>query len=82
MFDNPAVDIQFLIDKAGGVMALAAKAGVARTTVLDWRKTGFIPGNRVATISAALKVPVKDVLTLVQPPKPRDSVPSAVEAAE
>lgn len=77
------MDVQTLITKAGGVVQLAAKAGVARTTVLDWRKSGFIPGNRVSIISAALRLPIKDVLMLVQLPKSsRDATSSATVDAD
>jgi hypothetical protein len=69
--DYSLVDIQILIDKAGGVAHLGSRVGVARTTVLDWKRTGFVPGNRVRQISAALKIFTKEVLKLVRPPKVR-----------
>lgn len=78
------MDVQELIDSAGGVLRLAAIAGVARTTVLDWRKTGFIPGGRIVAISAALGLPPEDLLGLVQPARARErSADAAVtEAAD
>lgn len=78
------MDVQTLIDSAGGVLRLAAIAGVARTTILDWRKTGFIPGNRIAAISGALGLPPEDLLGLVQPARARDRPPAAAvtEAAD
>jgi hypothetical protein len=66
------VDVQALIDKAGGVMSLASVAGVARTTVLGWRTQGFIPGNRVVQISVALNLPSAEIIKLAAPaPKRR-----------
>jgi len=79
------VDIQTLIDKAGGVQALASKLGVARTTVLDWRRTGFIPANRVGQISSTLRIAVAQVQKLAPGPKPRASAAPetpSMEAAE
>ena len=73
-------DVSALIDKAGGVMRLAAIAQVSRTSVIGWRTQGFIPGNRVAQISAALKLPTEAVLRLVQPPKPRERQTASDEA--
>ena len=76
--DNPAMkDVESLIEEAGGVMALAAIAGVARTTVLDWRTKGYIPGVHAAVICEALKLAPGDVLKLLRP-KNRN-VPEAAE---
>lgn len=63
------MDIQTLIDKAGGELEFRSLCGVARTTVLGWKQTGFIPSSRVAQISAALGVPVAEVIKLAQPPR-------------
>lgn len=68
--DDSEMDVQALIAKAGGTVALAGMLGVARTTVLDWRRTGLIPGNRIGQISAALDIPVDDLLPLVQLRRP------------
>lgn len=78
--DNRTMDVQTLIESAGGVLRLASIAGVARTTVLDWRKTEFIPGSRIAAISAALELPPEDLLALVQPAKARDTAVATVAA--
>lgn len=78
MSDNSGMDVQTLIDKAGSVPELAALAGVARTTVLDWKRTGYVPGNRVAQISKALDLPAEDVLKLVQPPRVASTAEVAV----
>lgn len=71
MKEVPAIDIETIIEKAGGVPRLMALLGVARTTVLDWRRTGFIPANRVGQISDALKLPLEVVQKLAQGPKTR-----------
>ncbi len=67
--DIGVMDVDFLIEKAGGRPQLQALLGVARTTILDWEKLGRIPANRVAQISAALDLPVKDVIALASPPR-------------
>jgi hypothetical protein len=50
---------------------LAERLGVARTTVLGWRASGLIPGNRVADIARACKVPPNRLLAIVRPPRGR-----------
>jgi DNA-binding transcriptional regulator YdaS (Cro superfamily) len=62
------MDVHGLIAKAGGVQALADRLGVARTTVIDWRVSGLIPGSRVAQIALALKISPKVLLPIVRPP--------------
>jgi len=63
------MDVHELIERAGGVHALADRLGVARTTVLDWRAAGMIPGTRVAQIAATLKMSPKVLLPLLRPPR-------------
>jgi hypothetical protein len=63
------MDVQGLIDMAGGTVELAARLGVARTTVLDWKRFGRIPGNRVGQIALAFGIPADDLLPLVQMPR-------------
>ena len=63
------MDVQTLIDQAGGAVELARRLGIARTTVLDWKRTGTIPGNRVAQIAKEMELPADDVLPLVAAPK-------------
>ena len=69
MSDAYYMDVHGLIARAGGVQALAGRLGVARTTVIDWRVAGAIPGNRVSQIALALKIPPKQLLPLVRPPR-------------
>lgn len=71
------MDVQDLIDKAGGEPQFQTMCGVARTTVLDWKRTGFIPASRVARISASLDVPLEEVIKLVAEPRER-SAPAQV----
>jgi hypothetical protein len=59
------MDIQTLIDKAGGVAQLARLLGCGRTTVLDWRRSGTIPGHRVRQVSEVLDLPITEVVKLV-----------------
>jgi hypothetical protein len=64
------MDIQTLIDRAGGTpQRLGDLLGVARTTVLDWKRNGCIPGTRVVQISMILGIPVSELIGLVGPPR-------------
>jgi len=63
------VTVQSLILRAGGAVALSKRLGVARTTVLDWRRTGLIPGSRVAQIAVAFNIPADQLLPIVQGPR-------------
>lgn len=67
------MDIQTLIDKAGGERDFQVLCDVARTTVLDWKRSGHVPANRVAQISAALDLPIEEVIKLAPPPAQRRS---------
>ena len=64
-----AVTVQSLILKAGGAVALSERLGVARTTVLDWKRTGLIPGGRLAQIALAFNIPADQLLPIVQGPR-------------
>lgn len=61
------MDVQTLVDRAGSVVKLADIAGVSRTTVLDWKRTGFLPGARIHRISKKLGIPLEQVARLVRP---------------
>lgn len=63
------MDTQNLIDRAGGVVALAKLLGVNHSTVCGWNREGHIPGNRVRQISRALDLPLPDILALVREPQ-------------
>lgn len=69
MSDSARMDVQTLIDMAGSVPKLGARLGVARTTILDWKRTGTIPANRVAQISEVLGLRLEDVVKLAPAPK-------------
>lgn len=58
------MDIQRLIDLAGGIPQLGQKLGVARTTIIGWRDAGKIPANRVTQISQAMQLPLADVVKM------------------
>lgn len=58
------MDVQTLINMAGGVPELGAKLGVARTTIIGWREAGKIPASRVSQISEVMDLPLADVVKL------------------
>ena len=62
------ITVQCLIDKAGGVVPLGKRLGVARTTVLDWRRTGTIPGSRLKQISREMGLAPCELLPIVHDP--------------
>lgn len=62
------MDVQTLINRAGGVGSLAARLSVSHSTVCGWKRTGFVPGNRVFQISVAFEIPPIDLAGLVKPP--------------
>lgn len=63
------MDVQTLIDAAGGLPQLQEKLGVSRTTILGWKSAGRIPANRVAQISQKLSLPLDEVVRLAPLPK-------------
>lgn len=73
MSDSMGMDVQKLITNAGGVGKLAQRLGVKHSTVCDWKRTGWVPGNRVSQISKELGVSASEVLTLVRSVKAKDS---------
>lgn len=75
------MDVDSLINRAGGVMELAGIARVARTTVLHWRKTGHVPGSHLYAISVGLKIPQSKLVGLLRPKgKAAPGDPAALEA--
>lgn len=48
-------------------MELAGLAGVARTTVLAWRKSGYVPGSHLFAIARGLKIPQSKLVGLLRP---------------
>ncbi len=74
-----SIDIDALIGRAGGIGKLAAVLGVSNPTVYDWKKSGFIPGRRVAQISHALDIPLEDISKLIKPPTTQQSASMAAE---
>lgn len=63
------MDVEAIIAMAGGVVELAKRLGVGRTTVLDWRKDGRLPGGRIAQISDEFDIPAADLVRLAYPPR-------------
>lgn len=74
------MDVAAIIAKSGGPVELARRLGVARTTVLDWRKAGLIPGSRVAQIATELDIPAQDLIAIAQPPRGQALAPSEAVA--
>ena len=69
------MDIEALIEKAGGVGKLAGKLGVSHSAICDWKRAGAIPAGRAIQISRTLNVPVEKILELTK------QSPSETEAA-
>jgi len=61
-----AMDVQDIIDAAGGVGKLATKLGVSHSTVCDWKRGDFIPGARLPQISRELGIAVDAIAPLVR----------------
>jgi hypothetical protein len=67
------MDVLGLISRAGGVVLLAQRLGVSRTTVLGWRKSGVIPGHRLGQIAVEFHIAPGRLIKLVAPKKPRNA---------
>lgn len=71
------MNVQTLIDMAGGVTKLAALCGVSHSTVCDWNRENLIPGHRVPSISVALSLDPAVLMPLVNVPKRRPALEPA-----
>jgi hypothetical protein len=60
------MDVQTIIEKAGGVGKLASTLGVSHSTVCDWKRLGFIPSRRIMQISRTLGLPAETVAGIAQ----------------
>jgi hypothetical protein len=69
------MDVQSLVDKAGGIPELAGKLNVGRATIYDWLRVGFLPSVRVRQISRTLDVPEDKLLPLVRGLAPEGDTP-------
>jgi hypothetical protein len=65
MSDIQLMNVETIIEKAGGVGKLAALLSVRHPTVCDWRRTGYVPGGRVIEISQKLNLDVTEVSKLI-----------------
>jgi DNA-binding transcriptional regulator YdaS (Cro superfamily) len=65
------MDVQVLVEKAGGVSKMAARCGVSHSTVCGWKRGNFLPGNRVRQIAELLTIPVEALLPMVRTPVSR-----------
>lgn len=61
--------VEDIIAMAGGAVELAKRLGVARTTVLDWRRDGMVPGARIAQISDEFDIPAAELARIAYPPR-------------
>lgn len=57
MIDIRGMTISEIISAAGGVVRLARGVGVSHSAVIDWRRAGRIPANRVPAVSRITGVP-------------------------
>lgn len=60
-----------IVDTAGGPQALAHRLGCGRTTIFDWKRSGRLPGTRLAQICAAMDLQPGDVIHLAAGPRRR-----------
>jgi hypothetical protein len=72
------MDVQSIIDRAGGIPKLMDKLGVARTTILGWKASNTIPAARVAQISHELKLPSDELLPLASQPRAQPEPQGAI----
>ena len=61
------MNVNTIIEKAGGVGKLASFLGISHPTVCDWKRTGFIPGGRLVQISQLLGLQVDALSALIKP---------------
>lgn len=57
----PKMEIDQIIDLAGGTTKLGECAGVDRTTVNWWKRVGRIPVDRALRISDRLGIPLHEI---------------------
>lgn len=69
MSDNSRMDVQTLIDRAGGVGKLAKRLGVAHPTVCDWKRTGCIPAGRMVQVANSFDIPLDELRPIVRSPE-------------
>ena len=65
------MDVDTIIERGGGILAVAEKVGVDRATVYDWKRNKALPASRVAQIHTALGVDLAVLIGLTKPPAPR-----------
>lgn len=62
-----AMDIAEIIDKAGGVQALARALDLHHTSVIGWRQSGKVPAIRCQAVSAATGIPLHELRPDIYP---------------
>lgn len=64
------MNVHELIERAGTVGKLARRLGVAHNTVSDWKRSGFIPGSRLAQARREFDLTAEETLGLAQRDEP------------
>lgn len=74
--DPPATDATRIIEAFGGIRPMAAKLGIAATTVQGWKKRGAIPEARLVDVLRVARESGIDIESSAAPPAPpRPSAP-------
>jgi DNA-binding transcriptional regulator YdaS (Cro superfamily) len=55
------MSVETVIERSGGVAALARKLGVSHVSVIRWRRAKRIPAERVRAVSEAAGVPKHEI---------------------
>ena len=63
------MDVQTIIENAGGVGKLATLLGVQHPTVSGWKADGAIPASRLMQISGLLNLSIDEIKHLASPPR-------------
>jgi DNA-binding transcriptional regulator YdaS (Cro superfamily) len=62
------MEVQKIIDMAGGLRRLGDAVGVDHSTVSWWKKKGVIPVHRARKIHEVLKIPLHEIRPDIWPP--------------
>jgi Bacteriophage CI repressor helix-turn-helix domain len=60
------MEIQEIIDRAGGMQSLAALLHVNYSTVAGWKMQKYIPAAHILSISQMMDIPLADLNNLVR----------------
>jgi DNA-binding transcriptional regulator YdaS (Cro superfamily) len=62
------MEVQDIIDVAGGLRRLGDAVGVDHSTVSGWKRCGRIPVHRARRIHEVLKIPLHEIRPDIWPP--------------